>query len=119
LTIVGANALDLARSELSETAEIPKLGADGQLQVREVWNGVAAETIRVMSERLPREQIIKSIGDAKERQFPGARLMGDPEIRDDRVNNVISLTALYNVPKPAAFGNSDRSTQYLPLPLRG
>ena len=119
LTISSANVPDLTRSELSETASISKLGAGGQLQVREVWNGVAAEAVRVTTERLPRERIVKSIGDAMERRYPGARLVGEPEIRDDRINNIISLTALYDVPTLAEERDGNWFVRFNPNNLTG
>ena len=100
-TIASTNARDLVRSEVAETVALPKLNADGQLQVRQVWRGAMAEGLRVVQERLPRHELVKSFGDAMEARYPGAMLVGEPDIQDDRLNNVFSMTAQYQVPKLA------------------
>ncbi len=104
-TISSADAPDLARSERSDAAVFSKLGADAQLQSRQVWNGVAAEALRVAFGRMPHAQIVKSISDGMEARYPGSRLLGEPEIRDDQVNNVLTVTARFNVPTLATERN--------------
>jgi len=101
VTIVSPNAAALTRSEIAEAATISRFGADGQLQFRQVWNGLAAESLRVATERMARERFIKSVNDSTESRYPGARLVGDIDINDDRVNNVFSVSARYDVPKLA------------------
>ncbi len=118
-TIASANARELLHSEVSETASLPKLGAEGQLQVRQIWRGVVAERLRVMHERVPREQIVKSIGNAMEPRYPGASLVGEPEIQDDRTNNVLSITTVYAVPKLAIEREGNWYVRFLPGNMRG
>jgi lipoprotein NlpI len=96
-----ANARDLVRSEVAETATLPKFNADGQLQVRQVWRGAMAEALRVLQQRLPPDELVKSVGDPMETRYPDAKLLGEPDIQDDRINNVFSMTAQYSVPKLA------------------
>src|SRR5262249_26059533 len=98
-TIAGANAKELSRAELTETVTLPKLDGEARIEVRHVWRGTVAEGLRVMHERVAREQIVKSIGNALEERYPGATLVGAPDINDDRENNVLSITADYTVPK--------------------
>jgi len=100
-TISSANVADLVYNEVSETATLPKFGADGELHVRQRWNGLAAEAARILIERQPREQIVKSLGEALESRYPGSKLKADPEIQDDRVNNTVTVVTRYAVPKLA------------------
>src|SRR5262249_7398246 len=50
-TISSANVADLVGNDVSETATLPKFGADAELEVRQRWNGVAAEAVRIVIER--------------------------------------------------------------------
>jgi lipoprotein NlpI len=102
-----------------ETASLSKLGADGQLRVRQTWNGAVAEGLRVLHERVPRDQIMKSIGNAMEPRYPGATLVGEPEIQDDRINNVLSMTTVYSVPKLATERDGNWYVRFLPSNVRG
>src|SRR5262249_14738837 len=97
--ISSANVADLVGNDVSETARLPKFGADAEVEVRQRWNGIAAEAVRIVIERQPREQIVKSLGEALEGRYPGAKLKADPEILDDRVNNTVTAATRYVVPK--------------------
>ncbi|HET6926511.1 MAG TPA: DUF3857 domain-containing protein [Hyphomicrobiaceae bacterium] len=100
-TIASANARDLVRSEVAEMVTLPKFNADGELQVRQVWRGTMAEALRLLQQRLAPEDLIRSVGDAMESRYPGAKLVGEPEILDDRNGNAFTMTAQYSVPKLA------------------
>jgi lipoprotein NlpI len=99
--LTSPNAAALSRSNLAETATLPKFGSDGQIQVRQSLQGVPAENIRVVLERVPHEQVVKIFADAMERRYPGAKLVGDPDIEDDRTNNVVIIKTTYTIPKLA------------------
>jgi hypothetical protein len=92
-TIASANDKDLTRAETTETVTLPKLDGEARIEVRHVWRGAVAEGLRAMHERLPREQIVRSIGQALEARYPGATLLGTPDISDDREHNVLRITA--------------------------
>jgi lipoprotein NlpI/transglutaminase-like putative cysteine protease len=100
-TISTANIRDLVTDELAERATLSKLGGEGQLEVKHVWNGTGAERLRVLFERASRDRLARSIGDALERRYPGAKLAAEPNIQDDRVNNIFSIAATYKVPNLA------------------
>jgi len=118
-TIVSGNGKELTRVETSETVTLPKLDGDARMEVRHVWRGTVAESLRVMHERLPREQIVKSIGQALEARYPGATLVGTPDIRDDRENNVLAITAEYSVPKFATEREGNWFVRYAPDNMKG
>lgn len=118
-TVVGPSAPETIRDERSEIATLPKLGGEARLQVRQIWNGLPAENFRVLVQHLPRDQLVKAIGDAMERQYPGAKIVGDPEIRDDRVNNMMSVSATYAVPGLATERDEYWMVRYAPSNMRG
>ena len=118
-TVASPNARDLVRTELTETATLAKLDGEGQMQVRHVFRGAIAETLRVMHERVPREQVVKSIGGALEQRYPGATLVGAPDISDDRENNVLTIGALYSVPKLATEREGNWFVRFSPDNMKG
>ena len=107
LSQLPADTTDIVADEATERATLAHFGEEGRLDVRRVWHGVGAERLRVQFERAPREQIMKIVGDAMERRYPGAKLAGEPAIKDDRATNEFSITASYKIPKLAteADGN--------------
>jgi lipoprotein NlpI/transglutaminase-like putative cysteine protease len=118
-TISSPNALDLTRNERIEAATLPQLGADGHLEVTQVWRGVAAESFRVLYEHWPRERLIKSFADALEPRYPGATLIGEPRIEDDQSENVVTVTTRYNVPKLAMEKDGNWFVRFRPTNLAG
>jgi lipoprotein NlpI len=118
-TIASANARDLVRSEMAEVVTLPKLNADGELQIRQVWRGTVAEGLRILNERLPRNELMKAVGEAVEDRYPGAMLVGEPDIHDDRSGNVFILTAQYSVPKIAVERGAYWFVRFSPGNMKG
>ena len=118
-TVASPDVKELVRSVVSETATIHKFNADGELKTKQIWHGVVAERLRVMQERVPREQMLKSIADAMESRYPGAKLVGEPDIQDDRVNNALSIAATYAVPKLATERDGNWFVRFVPTNMRG
>ncbi|HSR80843.1 MAG TPA: DUF3857 domain-containing protein [Hyphomicrobiaceae bacterium] len=118
-TIVSDNGKELTRVETSETVTLPKLDGEARIEVRHVWRGAVAESLRVMHERLPREQIVKSIGQALEARYPGATLLATPDISDDREHNVLTINAAYSVPKFATEREGNWFVRYAPDNMKG
>ena len=90
------------RSDLIETASLPKLDGQGTLEVRRVWTGVNAEAMRVWREQITPDALNKSFLDAIIQRFPAATMTGELQFVDDQVNNVLTLTVNYVVPKMAS-----------------
>ena len=101
LSLISTEATDIVGDEITERAKLARFGSEGKLEVRHVWRGIGAEHLRILIERTAREQIVKVIGDAMERRYPGALLAGDPVIHDELANNEFSITANYKIPKLA------------------
>jgi lipoprotein NlpI/transglutaminase-like putative cysteine protease len=100
-TITTPNVGELLRNELTETAVLPKFDGNASFKVHQVWSGAAAENARLLFERLPKPKLTKLFGDALETRYPGALMTSEPQVADDRINNVVSVTAAYDVPKLA------------------
>lgn len=97
------------RNDLIETAKLPKLDGDGELQVRHIWTGTDAEAMRVLRDQLPADVLKKSFQEAMIKRFPSATLNGDPQYVDDQTNNVMTVTTNFIVPGMA----TERSGNYL------
>ncbi len=103
-----------ADDTIIERVTLPKLGGEGELQSERAWTGVRAENLRVMLERVPHDQIFRSQGDEMARRYPGATLIGQPAIADNRMNNVLSITAKYKVPNLAVEKNGYWIVYFIP-----
>jgi lipoprotein NlpI len=112
--IATPNIRELVTVETTERASLAKFGDEGQLEVKRVWNGAAAERIRLQVERNSRDELTRSVKDAMERRYPGAKLAGDPVVENDRVNNVVSVTATYKVPNLATNKDGTWSVSFNP-----
>jgi lipoprotein NlpI/transglutaminase-like putative cysteine protease len=110
---------DLLRNEVTETAVLPKFDADAEFKVHQVWSGIAAENARMLFERLPKDKRIKMFGDALESRYPGTKMMGDPQIIDNRTDNVVSVTAAYTVPKLATEKDGNWFVRFNAVNLAG
>ena len=100
-TISTPNMATSVGDKIQEHGTLVKLGDEGQLEFKRTLEGLGAERLRVLFERVSREQVLKWIGDAMERRYPGAKLAGEPTMHDDRLENVFSIAAAYKVPKLA------------------
>ncbi len=118
-TVTFPGPLALVHSEVSETATLAKLGGPGEIQVRQVWNGVSAEAMRVVQSSVPRERFLKSISSMMEIRYPGATLDGDPQVNDDRANNVFTMTSRFSVPNLAIEKGGAWLIRFLPTNMRG
>jgi lipoprotein NlpI len=107
------------RDDVTETASLAKLGGDAELKVHQVWTGVSAESMRVVAERLPKARLTKLFGDALEARYPGTRMLGEPQIEDDRVDNMMSVTTSYIVPKLATEKDGNWFVRFAPTNLAG
>jgi lipoprotein NlpI/transglutaminase-like putative cysteine protease len=110
---------DLLRNEVTETAVLTKFDAEAAFKVHQVWSGLPAESARMLLERLSKDKLLKLFGDALETRYPGTRLVGEPQIEDDRGDNVVSVTASYAVPKLATEKDGNWFVRFTPSNLAG
>ncbi len=113
-TIATPNIADLVRDELTEQATLSKFGEDGRMETKRVWTGAAAERMRVLLERVSHEQVFRTVGDNLERRYPGAKPIGEPTIHDDPASNILSISAVYSVPKLAVERNGNWIVPFRP-----
>jgi lipoprotein NlpI len=118
-TIGSADVADLVHSEIHEEVTLPKFDGEAELTVRQMWRGTLAEHLRVGHERASRAEIVKGMGNAMEARYPGAKPVGEPDIQDDRVNNMFSTTMRYAVPKLATERDGNWFVRFMPVNMRG
>jgi lipoprotein NlpI/transglutaminase-like putative cysteine protease len=118
-SITTPNIAELTHSDASEIATLPNFNEDAQLRSKQVWRGLAAEAYRIAKERVPRDQIIKSMTDAMETRYPGAKMTADLRIDDDQNNNVVSIEATYTIPKLALERDGNWIVRYVPTNVKG
>lgn len=109
----------LGRNELIEKVELGKLDGDAQFESTQVWHGVNAEGLRLLLERLPLSQLGRSLAQEVESRYPGAALKGDPVISDDRINNVLAITASFTVPGIAKQENGNWFIRFTAVNMKG
>jgi lipoprotein NlpI/transglutaminase-like putative cysteine protease len=119
LAINSPNAAELAKSEVSETATLDKLGGPARLRVRQVWNGVGAEAMRTMRSATAPDYFARSVSQLMEQRYPGSKLAGDPVVEDDRVENVFVLTTAFDVPNLAQEKDGSWIVRFIPTNMRG
>lgn len=119
LSIVPVSAFETYTSALSEKATLAKLDGDAELEVRQTWTGLLAERNRVLFQQVSRDQVTRALGDSVERLYPGAKVVRDLEINDDRPNNVMTTVAVYRVPKFAIERQGYWLLRYSPSNMGG
>jgi lipoprotein NlpI len=107
------------RSEVVESATLPDFTGDAELRVRHTWRGIGAESIRVMRQHVPSEQLWKSFEGAIEQRYPGAKAVGEPSVEDDLARNALSVSFSYSVPKMATERDGNWLIRYTPTNMRG
>lgn len=98
-TIKTPNISDLTRSEVSETAFVSELGGEGEIRSQSITNGLEAEGLRIFFQQVSRDRRQAAYADFVAKNYPGAKLIGDVVINDDRLNNVVTITMRFSVPK--------------------
>lgn len=119
VTITSPKPSENGRSELVETATLPKIDAEAQLKIRQVWTGVTAEAMRIGYEQTPRDRFTSLFANALEQRFPGAKLNGEVAVEDERTNNIFILSASYTIPKLAVEQAGNWLVRLDPGNLRG
>jgi len=119
LSRIADGDVELVQDEIVEHATIAKLGDEAQLEVKHVLRGVSAEQFRLAFERASHDQLLRGLGSAMERRYPGSKLASEPDIHDDPVQNVFSIVTTYKVPKFANERNGNWAVSFKPDNLLG
>ncbi len=117
VTITAPDGAGLTDSEISENLVIAKLNRQAELRFRQVWYGVGAESRRVLQSVLSKTQLVKPFTSAMEARYSGAKLSGEAQFEDDRVNNVYAMTMLYSIPNASVDKDSFWAIRYHPANL--
>ncbi|MBX3653366.1 MAG: DUF3857 domain-containing protein [Ramlibacter sp.] len=89
------------RNDLSEKITIPKFGGDAEFLVQHKYAGYEAETFRELFTSIPASTLEKGSLETYERRYPGIQHVAPPVVKDDRVNNVLTLELHMKAPKTA------------------
>ncbi|MEZ0325219.1 MAG: DUF3857 domain-containing protein [Fimbriimonas sp.] len=122
------NIADLVRSELSETALVSELGGEGEIRSQSIANGLEAEGLRIFFQQVSRDRRQAAYAEFVAKNYPGAKLVGEVAMNDDRLNNVVTITMRFTVPKLTIeegkfwflrFASTNLRETIAPLPTSG
>ena len=80
---------------------------------------VSAEVMRITREHLPASQFDKLFAESMQSRYPGAKLVGELQVDDDRVNNIVSVAVTYDVPGLATENTGNWFVRYMPINIQG
>lgn len=106
-------------SEMVERFRLDTFGQDGRLEAEQVWVGLQAEALRLALPAMDAEQRRQWALSAYERRYPGVRLDGEPELRDDPAHNRIVSIARYTVPQLARETPDAWLARFFPANFQG
>jgi transglutaminase-like putative cysteine protease len=92
------NREDIFRSHVRERLSLATLDAEGRLDVEIRWFGIHAETVRATLDGMDAAEFRHFASASYLRQYPGARLIGEPQFHDERRLNQFTVTASFSVP---------------------
>ena len=95
------NRSEIFRNQLHERLSLARFDAEGQLEVDVQWVGVSAETLRVSLQRMDAAALRSFAGAGYLQQYAGSRLLGEPQVSDDRHLNQLTISARFAVPRLA------------------
>ncbi|RNC64545.1 MAG: DUF3857 domain-containing protein [Desulfuromonadales bacterium] len=101
VTVRSPNREEIFNVDLSERFSLASFDAEGELESERQYTGIAAEELRVILSQLDTEQLKKFALGGYELDYPGIRLVGNPQISDDRRLNQLTLKSRFSVPKLA------------------
>ncbi|MBX3586716.1 MAG: DUF3857 domain-containing protein [Ramlibacter sp.] len=89
------------RNELAEKITLPKFGGDAEVFVQHKYSGYEAETRRELFASIPASTLEKGSLENYERRYPGIQHVASPVVKDDRINNTLTLELRMKAPKMA------------------
>ena len=120
ITVVRSpNRREIFHSELTEKFKLDAFGEDGELDLQQQWNGVAAELLRLTLARLDADRLKRSLLVGLERRYPGISVIGTPELADLVDQNRFTLHARFKVPKLAVAADGNWIVRFVPANLAG
>lgn len=92
------NRAEIFGHYLHERLSLAQIGATGRLQVDVRWVGAIAESLRLALLRMGPAELRHFIASGYLGQYDGSRLVGEPEVSDDRELNQLTIRANFAVP---------------------
>lgn len=126
--VEGASALEtvasperdrIFTSELTERFRLDAFDTDARLEVEQLWVGLQAEALRAVLPSLDAEKRRQWALGIYERRYPGIRLDGEPEVRDEPALNRIVTVMRFQVPQLARETPEAWVVRYFPGNLQG
>jgi transglutaminase-like putative cysteine protease/tetratricopeptide (TPR) repeat protein len=118
-TVRSPNRREIFRSELNEHFKLDAFGEDGELEMQQQFNGLAAETLRLGLARVDAQRLQRLLLTGLERRYPGIAVVGAPELRDDADQNRVTIVARFKVPKLATAVDGNWVMRFSPANMQG
>jgi transglutaminase-like putative cysteine protease/lipoprotein NlpI len=118
-TVRSPNRRAIFRSELTERFKLEAFGEDGELEMQQQFNGVAAESLRLGLARVDAQRMQRVLLTGLERRYPGITIVGTPELRDEPEQNRVTILARFKVPKLATATDGNWVMRFLPANMQG
>jgi transglutaminase-like putative cysteine protease/lipoprotein NlpI len=118
-TVRSPNRRDIFRSELNERFRLDAFGEDGELEMQQQFNGLAAESLRLGLARVDAQRMQRVLLTNLERRYPGITMVGTPELRDDADQNRITISARFKLPKLATAVDGNWVMRFSPANMQG
>ena len=109
---------EILRNELSEKFRLDAFGDDGELESQQVFTGVAAEFLRLTLARVDAPRMQRAMQTGLERRYPGATVIGTPELADEVEQNRVTVRARFKVPKLATAVDGNWVMRFAPANLQ-
>jgi len=113
------NRREIFRNELTEKFRLDAFGEDGELEATQRWVGLGAETMRLTAARVDNARLARTVLAGIERRYPGASVIGAPELSDEVEQNRITLHARFKIPKLASAADGNWVMRFVPANMQG
>ena len=108
------NRAEIFRNQLHERLSLARFDGEGRLEVDVQWVGVSAETLRISLQRMDAVALRSFAGAGYLQQYAGSRLLGEPQVNDDRRLNQLTISARFAVPKLARPEGEHWAVEFAP-----
>jgi transglutaminase-like putative cysteine protease len=92
------NRTEIFGHYLHERLSLAQIGATGRLEVDIRWVGATAESLRLALLHMGPAELRQFVAGGYLQQYDGSRLLGEPEVSDDRELNQLTIRANFAVP---------------------
>ncbi len=108
------NRAEIFRSQMHERMSLTQFGAEGRLDVEIQWFGINAENLRLSLLRMDATELRRFVAAGYLQQYAGSRLLGEPDVSDDRRLNQLTISASFAVPRLARASGEQWGIPFAP-----